>query len=319
MGGTGGTTQAGSAGEGGAAGDAGESGATGEGGVAGEGGAAGEGGSTTAGDAGASGAPDGDPPIVVPVGCTQPASTAKLTPAAAGFPADGLAVWLRGDRGVSLAAQQRVCAWADQSGNRFLFTAGSGTRPLWQAAGIGDQPAIDFDTSTSLLSLGGVVGIPATSGRTFVAVVKSVATTGRFAAVQQGQSGTPGTYMSIDANTFQTAGSREGVYLTNNSYDSGLATSTAPRVHVFTINSMVPGGPVLSNVDYRVNGASQTLTRNSGGLGNGNIEAFSGANFTLVGSGAHAAIAEALIYNRPLSPGERAQVELALKQRYGIQ
>ena len=33
-------------------------------------------------------------------------------------------------------------------------------------------------------------------------------------------------------------------------------------------------------VDYRVDGVTQTLTRTSGGLGNGNFEDFSGANFT---------------------------------------
>lgn len=68
-----------------------------------------------------------------------------------------------------------------------------------------------------------------------------------------------------------------------------------------------------------MNGATQTLTRNSGGLGNGNIEDFSGANFTLVGSGPHATMAEVLIYNRPLTVTERAKVETALKARYEIQ
>ena len=69
---------------------------------------------------------------------------------------------------------------------------------------------------------------------------------------------------------------------------------------------MAPTTPVLSAFDYRVDGATQTLTRTAGGLGNGNIEDFSSANFTLVGLGPSAIVAEALIYNRALSASEIA-------------
>ncbi len=272
------------------------------------------------GDGGAGGEPGVIDPIVdVGVGCNPPPALPRLSPGAAGLPADGLVLWLRGDRGVYATDAQRVCAWADQSGQRHLFLATGQARPLWGAATLGAQPAIHFDASGRLLSVGGVLGIPPTSARTFIAVVQLVSTTGRFAAVMQGQSGTSGTYLNLDANTFQTAGSREGAYLTNNAYDTALATSTTARVHVLTVSTMVAGGPVLSALDYRVNGAIQTLTRTSGGLGNGNIEDFAGANFTLVGSGPSAFMAEALIYDRALSSDERASVETALKARYAVQ
>lgn len=299
-----------------AAGNAGET--QSEGGRAGNG----EGGSNEAGAgdaAGAAGAGDETPPIDVGPGCLPPASAPQLSPAAAGLPVAGLTLWLRSDRGVYATDQHRVCAWADQSGNQFLFTAGSGSRPLWTAGALGAQPALDFDATNALLSTSGALGIAATSGRTFITVVQSVDTTGRFAAVQQGQSGTAGTYLGIDANTYNTAGSKEGVYVTNNSYDSTFATGTTPHVHVFTVTTMTPGLPVLANVDYRVNGASQTLTRREGGLGHEDIESVADFNFTLVGAGARSLMAEAIIYNRPLSLEERAAVETALKTRYGIQ
>ena len=279
--------------------------------------AAGAGG--TAGDGGEGGAVEQEPPLDVGAGCLPPTSAPKLTPAAAGLPANGLTLWLRGNRGVYATDQHRVCAWVDQSPNQFVFLASNGSRPLWAADNLGTKAGIDFDSSTSALSVSGVLGIPATSGRTFIAVVQSVDTTGRFAAIQQGQSGTPGTYLAIDSNTFNTAGSLEGVYICNNSYDSAMATSRAPRVHVYTVNTMAPGQPVLANIDYRVNGATQTLTRNGGGLGNGNIEDFANANFSLVGGGAHAIIAEALIYDRALTVAERSTIETALQARYAIQ
>lgn len=164
-----------------------------------------------------------------------------------------------------------------------------------------------------------MLSIPATSARTFIAVVQLVTTTERFQAIMQGESGTPGTYVNLDANTFQTAGSREGVYVTNNSYDAALSTSALPRVHVITLSTMTPSTPVLDAIDYRVNGVTQTLTRNAGGLGNGSIESFSGANFTLVGNGARALLAEAIVYERALTLEERGAVETALAARYAIE
>jgi hypothetical protein len=108
--------------------------------------------------------------------------------------------------------------------------------------------------------------------------------------------------------------------VTNNAYDTPLATtSIAPRIHVLTLSTLVPTTPVLDALDYRVNGVSQTLTRTPGGLGNGQIEDFSGANFTLVGFGTHAIMAEALVYDRALSVDERVAVETALAARYAIQ
>ena len=82
---------------------------------------------------------------------------------------------------------------------------------------------------------------------------------------------------------------------------------------------MTPGTAILGAIDYRVNGATQSLTRTSGGLGNGNFEDFSGANYTLIGGCTDAFIAEALVYDRALSTTERGTVEAALEARYGIE
>jgi hypothetical protein len=278
-------------------------------------GAAGEGGSAGAGEGGEGGAP---PVIDVGVGCIAPGKETPLSPTAAGLPSSGLVLWLRGDRGVYATDTQRVCAWADQSGHGHLLLNNGAVRPLWGAAAIAQKPAISFDVNSSL-AVGNVLDIPATSARTLIAVVQLISTTARFSAVMQGQAATPGTYVNLDANTFQTAGSREGVYVQNNAYDAALATSTAARVHVFTIGTMTLATEVLPAIEYRVNDAVQTLTRIQAGLGNGNFESFTGANFTLVGNGGPATIAEALIYDRVLAVEERTAVATALKARYAIQ
>lgn len=304
-------------------GTTGEAAGAGNGGASGETGA--EGGITEPGGGGAAGG-DAPPDIDAGVDCIAPDREPRLSATAAGLPASGLALWVRADRGVYMTAAHRVCAWADQSGNDHLLSSTGPARPLWVAASLGGQAAVHFDATGSYLLTNGVLDIPPTSGRTFIAVVRLVSTAGRFQPVQQGQSGTPGTYLQIDANTWQTAGNREGAYATSNSYDSQLATSTSPRIHVYTLANLVAGTAIVSALDYRVNGATQSLTLKQGG--SGTLEDFSKANYTLVGdvdavstvapAVGDAFVAEALIYSRALTVPERASAEAALEARYGI-
>ena len=287
--------------------------------------AATESGSDTSADAPASETGDAPgetaPPFDAGIGCLPPVSTeTPLAPATEGVPAQGLVLWLRADHGIYMTpGAGAVCAWADQSGHGRILTAGTG-RPLWNTNAVGGKESVHFMGGTTSLGTGGVLDIPPASGRTFVAVTTLVSTTGRFEPIIQGKVGSPGTYVSIDTNSYNTAGSREGVYMTNNAYDSALATSTSPRVHVYTVSTMAPGTAVLSALDYRVNGAAQTLTRTSGGLGNGNIEDFTSADFTAVGGAdGDANVAEVLVYDRALGADEKTALETALKARYGIQ
>jgi hypothetical protein len=260
------------------------------------------------------------PPFDAGSGCqAPPQNQAPLVPATEGIPAAGLALWVRADRGIYMTpGGGLLCAWADQSGHDLILLP-SGGPPQWRPGTVGGKEGVAFGTTAASMATGGALGIAPTSGRTFVAVVAAVSTTKRFQPVTQGKAGTPGTYVGIDMNTFQTAGSREGVYVTNNAYDSTLATSTAPRLHVFTISTMAPGTAVLPSIDYRVDGVAQSVTRTSGGLGNGNIESIAAADFTSVGSaGGDVIVAEALVYDHALSATERTALETALLARYGI-
>jgi hypothetical protein len=250
--------------------------------------------------------------------CVAPVGETRLNATTAGFPAAGLVLWLRGDHGIYKTAGNAVCGWADQSGRGAILTPYA-ARPSWSATGVAGLPALHSTPAGEGLSVGGVLGIAPTSARTIIAVTQLVSATGRFQSVFQGQSGSAGTYLGVDTNTFDTAGGREGVYMMNNAYDTALATTTAaPRIHVYTISTMTVGTPVLSGIDYRVDGVTQTLTRTSGGLGNGNFEDFSNANYTSVASNAEGIVAEVLIYDRALSVAERGAVETALETRYGI-
>jgi hypothetical protein len=333
---------AGEAGESGSAqaGKGGVSGGSGSGGVSPDAGAAGEAGATSggsgggAGEAGASGTDsnagaDGNPgtftEVDAGVDCVPPTDTTRLSASALGLPADGLTLWVRADKGVYMTTDHHVCAWEDQSGHDTVLLAKSpGGRPTWAATGVGSRAAVTFPANDYGVSADGVLGIAPTSPRTFISVVQATDLNARFESLMQGQGNTPGTYIMTDANTFNKTGQFEAVYIMNNDYETNLQTALTPRVHVYTISNMTVGQPIFPTtgapaIEYRVNGTKLTIgpQRNSGGLGNGNLEDFSGANFTLVGQGA-GIVAEAMIYDRALTDDEKAKVESVLEARYGI-
>jgi hypothetical protein len=253
--------------------------------------------------------------------CVSPAQT-TLSAAAEGLPANGIVLWMRADRGVFKTATNDVCAWRDQSGNNVVLTPNS-VRPSWGAASIGNLPAVHFAVQGTDMGTSGVLGIDPAGARTFVAVEQLVSTTGRFHPILQGESGSPDVYVGIDANTWETAGSREGVYVPGNSIDATFSTATTPRVHVLTMGTMAEGTAITDAIDYRINGATQSLTVVDG---SGALKSFSTANFTVVGSVSQtttqtygdAMVAEALIYNRALTDNEKQAVEAALEARYSI-
>jgi hypothetical protein len=271
-------------------------------------------------DAGVDADADADPgPQFDDAGC--PLGTTGVSSATdAGIPATGIALWLRADLGVATVDGGAVCRWDDVSGRGHAFRPGTATPPVAEAAGLNGKPAVSFPEPERYLSRSDVIGIAATSGRTVAVIGATADTTHRFQYFTQGKAGTPGTYFGLDANTFSTVGSREGVYVTNNAYDSNLATSTATRTHVFSISSFAAGGTLPNVLTYAVDGTTTTLTRTSGGLGNGTVESFADADFTSIGFGAAgftgARIGELIVYDRELSAPERLLVEQYFSSRF---
>lgn len=249
------------------------------------------------------------------LGAPPPSSAAT-----AGIPSTGIALWLRADIGVATVDGGTVCRWDDVSGNGRAFYPSTVTPPVAEANGLNNKPAVSFPGTERYLSRPDVLGIAATSGRTVAVIGATSDTTHRWEYFFQGKSGTPGTYFGLDANTFNTAGSREGVYVTNNGYDSNLATSTATRKHILSISSFAAGGTLPNVVTYAVDGTTVSLTRTSGGLGNGTVESFATADFTSIGGGGAGftggKIGELIVYDRELTAPERLLVEQYFGARY---
>ena len=245
-------------------------------------------------------------------GC--PVSTGPTSPLAdAGFPTTGLSLWLRADHGVATLDGGAVCRWDDQSGNNYAFTPKTSTPPTLDPVGLRSYPAVSF-VGDSELSRPDVLGLDATSARTVAVYGMATDLTHRFQYFFQGQSGSAGLYFGLDQNTYQTAGSLEGVYTPINSFDSNIPTASVARAQIFSISSLAAGTPLPGAIVYDVDGTLATLTLTSGP---GQVESFSAANYTSLGSTVGisggpfggAVLGELMVWNRVLTDTERASVE----------
>lgn len=237
-------------------------------------------------------------------------------PVAAPIPRAGLVLWLRSDLGVNIGPTDEACVWCDLSGQSNDMPARGA--PVRLTTGPGGHPVVRTNGSDSFRRAD-VLAITSTQGRTLISVARLTDLDARVYPVGQGRLGTPGTYVHIDINTFNSTPRLFGAYVTNNAYRSSTPTSTTTAaVHVVRLETMEVGRPVLDELSYFIDGVEQTLTRTPGGLGNGLIETFD-ADFTDVGRGdADVDLSEVLIYDRPLSAPEREQVEVYLTQRYEL-
>ena len=274
-------------------------------------------------DSGAdAGPPDAGPPDAGPsrddAGCPLPTGLV-LDPTAAGLPDAGLRLWLRPDLGLATLDGGAVCRWEDLSGHLNHFTPAFATAPRLASSGLRGHPAVSFTNGLGLIRPG-VLGLAATSGRAVALIGLATDLTHRFEYFVQGQAGSPGTYFGTDMNTFQTSGAREGVEVTNNAFDSDLATAAEVRTQVLSISSFAPGGSLPGVLQYWVSGVQRTLTRIPAGLGNGTVEDFSGANYTAVGGGegafTGALLGDLLVYDHALTDPERLAVEAYFQRRY---
>ena len=111
----------------------------------------------------------------------------------------------------------------------------------------------------------------------------------------------------------------KAVYVTDNSYDSDIATTTNARSHILSINSFVIGTALPGALTYEVDGTLRTLTVAHANGGNA-IEDFSAADFTSVGYGdpgfGGGVIGEVIVYSRELSAPERVQIENHFTARF---
>lgn len=238
----------------------------------------------------------------------------------------GLRLALRADGEVTTDSEGRVETWVDGSdeGNDFS-TPRPASRPTLTEDAVGGSPALTFDGDDDYLLREDTLGIPDDGARTVVVACRLAETTPRSPFFVQGTLGSAGeesNHYGLEANTFNTAGERFGVYLVSVGHDAKRATDTGYHVHTLRTGSFPGLEGIRESTTYYVDGAETAFAHSGGGTFNDTFRADASAVGAFpaeeTGDTHHGEIAEVRVYDRALPAGDRETVESEVADRYGI-
>jgi hypothetical protein len=212
-----------------------------------------------------------------------------------------------------------VSAWADKSGSgRSVAQATAANRPTLRLDGVGGVPAVFFDGNDMLT---GAPGIFATSDLITVAIVATFEdTTSRRQLFEFGPTTACCNHFYIEQNTYNTAGSRYGLYASSTAFDSSVPTSAGPKLFTL-ISDTRAGNAVVANTAYHVDGMLASLVVRAGWNTYAGFSAFTSFG---IGAGGfwhgmhHGQIAEIVVSNTLASTAERQKLEGYLAHKWGL-
>jgi hypothetical protein len=236
---------------------------------------------------------------------TTSASTTTATPTTAptaSVPRDGLQAWLSGDRGV-VATGGKVSRWTDQSGTGHDATQPDpNAQPTLQAAALKGRPALHFDGTDDVLTVGIDINPAKTPNLTIVAVFSSDTTA---------TSPHRKLYSHDDGGFDRTVGLDDRAR-TNYSIFAGTGV-----VDYFTLsaNTVYQTTDIWTSTQFigRVNGRNTVSVAVGNGAGRPTMQIGGNPGFGEYWMGG---IAEFLVYSRALTAAEQSQVESYLAAKY---
>jgi len=148
---------------------------------------------------------------------------------------NGLQLWLHSDSGYSLS-DGSVTEWTDDSGNGNDVTQSTAERQPTVATGAANgHDAVQFDGDNDFLLRQDTLGIPNDSARTVAVVSRLSDTQARSPFLMQGRfdsQGSASNYYGLEANTYNTAGDRFGLFLVASAKDTPRRTNTRYNLHI---------------------------------------------------------------------------------------
>jgi hypothetical protein len=237
---------------------------------------------------------------------------------------DGLQVWLHPDSETS-TTDSGVETWHDDSGNDYDLTqSDSALRPSLVEDAVAGHSALRFDGDDDRLLRRDALGIDDDSARTFVVVSRLTDLSARSPFLMQGtydSSDADANYYGLEANTYNTAGERFGLYLVSAGKDTETRTNTDYNVHVLQTGDFADLSAMEGSTSYHINGQETSFDDTPGGARNSPFSADSTAlgafpassPSTLTGE-----LAEVRVYDRTLTESERSSLETSLINEYNI-
>lgn len=238
---------------------------------------------------------------------------------------NGLRLWLHSDSGYDLS-DGSVTEWTDASGNGNDVAQSTAERQPTVATGAANgHDAVQFDGDDDFLLREDTLGIPNDSARTFVVVSRLSDTQARSPFLMQGRfdsQESASNYYGLEANTYNTAGERFGLFLVASAKDTPRMTNTRYNLHVLRTPDFQNVSAMEQSTTYHINGTEVRFSGTPGGARNQNFDGDSTAvgAFPVRGSGArmHGEIAEVRVYDRAIPDSERGRIESELMDKYDI-
>jgi len=236
----------------------------------------------------------------------------------------GLRAWFDASNSGSITSSAGlVSQWNDVSGNGRHLTSASAGRP---STGTNTQNGLNVLTFTNGNYLSNYPVQMTMPAFTVITALKLANTSDRMQPVGLGNSLGPGCcggFLQLDFNTYQTAGTRYGMYTSNSSWDTSLTLTTAWTVVTWS-SSAISGQSIASTTTYRVNQSAGVITAasvnesnwgditvNRGFIIGGSASDLTGGNF--VGQ-----MAETIFYGAALTLSDIILVENYLRTKWSI-
>jgi len=244
---------------------------------------------------------------------TSDKAPAPITVAAnAPVPGSGLVLWLRGDSGVTAAADGSVSAWTVEGSPLKAVAEKPEERPKLVASDIGGKPAVHFDGAANVLTADLDINPSVAPQLTVISVFKSDT---------EARSPLRKLYGADDGGYDRAAGLDDRA--SDNKQNFTVFAGTAGVVGIFTLKANTP----YLTVDSYDNARKQINVWVNGAAAKQNVAAEHGqglAKFYIGGTGTTyhepwmGSLAEMLVYTRPLTDDERKKVEDYLAGKYGL-
>jgi probable HAF family extracellular repeat protein len=220
------------------------------------------------------------------------------------MPLADLRLWLKADTGVShIGTNTSISFWEDQSGKaKHATQMFSANRPQWVAGQMNGRPVIRFDGTNKYLSLPNLMN-GATQAEAFVVLkAQSDVPTVNRALWKFGTHPSPSNlkYPATDGTIADDFGN-------SSAYSMGDPAQPLNFAHIYNVTTK--SGEWLA----RLNGVVQLIsTANTVAFSTAPTLGYSGSSYF------QGDIAEVMVYDRLVTPGERSAVMAYLSRRYGV-
>jgi hypothetical protein len=198
-------------------------------------------------------------------------------------------------------------------------------QPTIASSAANGHDAVQFDGEDDFLLREDTLGIANDSARTFAVVSRLSDTQARSPFLMQGRldsEGSDSNYYGLEANTYNTAGERFGLFLVASAKDTPRRTNTRYNLHIIRTTDFTDISTMEQSTMYYINGGEVSFSGTPGGARNqffdGDSTAVGGFPYTSSGSRMHGEIAEVRVYDRAIPDSERRQIENRLIDKYNI-